>query len=62
MERASRVRQGHEADQAAARRLRGREDGGECRHDLLVPVQRWNAQQFCNNGTLVQVLPCFGPF
>jgi len=22
----------------------------------------WCAQQFCNNGTLVQVLPCFGPF
>jgi hypothetical protein len=21
----------------------------------------WCAQQFCNNGTLVQVLPCFGP-
>ncbi len=22
----------------------------------------WCAQQFCGNGTLVQVLPCFGPF
>jgi hypothetical protein len=22
----------------------------------------WCAQQFCNNGTLVQVLPCYGPF
>ena len=21
----------------------------------------WCAQQFCSNGTLVQVLPCFGP-
>jgi hypothetical protein len=21
----------------------------------------WCAQQFCGNGTLVQVLPCFGP-
>ena len=22
----------------------------------------WCAQQMCTNGTLVQVLPCFGPF
>ena len=22
----------------------------------------WCAQQFCNNGTLVQVWPCYGPF
>jgi hypothetical protein len=22
----------------------------------------WCAQQICGNGTLVQVLPCFGPF
>jgi hypothetical protein len=22
----------------------------------------WCAQQLCNNGALVQVLPCYGPF
>jgi hypothetical protein len=35
--------------------------GAICSHQCNAQTN-WCAQQLCTNGTLVQVLPCFGPF
>jgi hypothetical protein len=58
VERASRFRQGDEADEAAAWHLRQKavNTGTICPFQCNAQTN-WCAQQFCNNRTLVQALP-----